>query len=193
MASVKLSRSLAVALVMFTPITAAGQDGPHVTPPRSGKREATVPYAVVKRPLQTITRRDPLTFLLPGPYPTRGVILAFGGFFAAGGSWTVVNFDTRDIKRIGTTTVIKPDGIREVKIASKISRSLTIDEVNKVIEEANAVWDPPPSKRVSPRLPPTDNTCDVALFDGSDVYNGYGFTCPPETENLQSIIESFLA
>ena len=174
--------------MMFISTTAASQNGPPVTGLQGEKGAATASYAVVKRPLQAITQREALTFVLPWPYPTRGVILVFGSFIGPGGSWTIVDFDARTIERVQTTTAVASDGNRKVTINSKVGRSLSVGEVNNIIKEANAIWDPPPPKPTSPGPPPTDSICDVALFDGPDVYHNYGPACPPETGPLVELI-----
>lgn len=141
--------------------------------------DAITPYAPVKRPSRAITRRDTLRFLLPGPYPERGVLVSNGSFLSPGARWTIIDLDAPAIVRLRTTTRTLPDGRREAVIDSKAGRSLTAGEVNAVIEQANAVWNPPPIPPAPPRML-TDVTCDVVLFDREDVLHDFGFACPSE-------------
>jgi len=64
------------------------------------------------------------------------------------------------------------EGVLDTKVPkSRISRSLSTDELNEIIQEANVVWQPPqaPPPSSVPYLPLPDISCDVILFDGQAV------------------------
>lgn len=160
-------------------------------PPVPGEeREANAAYAMVKKPLKPVTRREALPFLLPGPYPARGVILARLGF-GGSGFWTVVDFDRRVIERIGTGILAAPDGSVTADVQSRVERPLSVGEANTIIEEANAIWNPPPARPASPPdVVQTDSSCQVALFDERDVAFDDGPACPAGTQHLVAVVDA---
>jgi len=145
--------------------------------------DAILPYASIKRPQAAITRRDSAAFGLPVPIPHKGVLLSNGSFLAPGASFTIVDFDARSITRLTTVLDSLPDGKRELSLTGKTTRTLDAAELNRLIDNANKVWDPPPDTRPgSPMV--LDATCNIVLFDGDDMLNQWGFACPYNSQNL---------
>ena len=137
-----------------------------------------IPYAGTKHPAQPTIGRDSLHLTAPVPYPNRGVLIVGGSGLTASAIWTVVDFDARTLTQVKTLTQVLPDGEAEMIVSSRQDRTLALEELNGVVMEANAVWNPsrPPAAR--PIL--TDVSCDVVLFDGAAVLSDFGFACAAE-------------
>jgi hypothetical protein len=110
-----------------------------------------------------------------------------GSFFTDRGAWSVVDFDRRPIQRLQIKSQNMPDGGCKAVISNPFERSLSADEVNDLIQQANAVWNPPNVQWTHPFIP--DISCEVDLFDGPDVFIDTGSICPPETGQLVEAID----
>ncbi len=61
-------------------------------------------------------------------------------------------------------------------VSGKRVVALQPQELNDIIDQANRVWDPPPTPTPIPSMV-TDVTCDLVLFDGSTIVHDSGFVC----------------
>ncbi len=168
-AFMRWSAAIAIALTICTGLSAPG---------RPASAQATLPYASIKDPAQPITGRDALHLMAPIPYPERGVLIVGGSGLTASAVWTIVDVGAGTIVWVRTITQMLPDGEVEMVVSSRQGRPLAIGELNGVIEQANAVWNPPRPPALPPML--TDVSCDVVLFDGTAVPSDFGSVCPAE-------------
>jgi hypothetical protein len=150
-----------------------------------------IPYATVKRPPASISRREGLGFGPLIPLPREGVVLAGGSFLSSGASFTVVDFDARTLERLATTLDTLPDGQSELALTYRKVHPLSISELNRLIQEANRVWNPPPGQRSGSPIV-TDSTCDIILFDGNDMLHQFGPACPYNTQKLVEALDSIV-
>ena len=177
-------------LTLYALIMAAGQKPASNLADLYEKRLAMTPYAVVKRPSLPVMRREALASRLPEPYPAHGVILGEPGYLDTR-DWTIVDFDRLTAERF--TVKMSRDGNPTIDLYSRSGRSLSVDEANPIIEEANAIWNPPPTQLAPPVLAPTDSSCEVALLDERDVlYDRGGASCPTGAKHLIEKIHGVL-
>lgn len=133
-------------------------------------------FAPVKRPKLPIVGRETLGFIFKGPYPAHGLMLVRGSFLSPGAGWTIIDFDAWTISILQTSTQTLPDGEREGIISDKRVVGLQPQELNEVIDGANRIWNPPPTPEPPPSMV-TDVTCDLVLFDESEIIHDSGFAC----------------
>jgi len=103
--------------------------------------------------------------------------------------WIIVNLETRKLADFDTEIVHQPDGNYGHKFVISIEHSLTVMDTNKIIRQANLVWNP--GKPPSPPRFVTDASCDVILLDHDDVLVDQGGICPDtQLVNLIEDIET---
>lgn len=146
---------------------------------------AVLPYAAAKRS-KNIAFRANNHMKAPLPEPESGILIARGSFLSSLASWTVVDLKAATITRALTLTK-RDSNDSSYFIVDQAARSLTVQELNNITLQANAIWNPRP-KPHTPLLQPTDVTCDVLLFDHGFFLHDWGMACPDE--GLVTVIDS---
>lgn len=132
-------------------------------------------YANAKIASPARTGRAGVRLAFPaGELPRRGMLVATGNVLSPLARWIVIDLDLMTIRQ-ATTRLGNAGGL--VEIESEHTDAISEDERRNVIASGNEVWIMP-----APQQPvlgePTDHLCSVALFDGDDVLQEVGSSCP---------------